>query len=128
MNESVSNTLNLAADLIEKRGWARGYAAWGTTLPGGALCLEGGILAAIGHPVDPEATRPWFHGPGACPAYDAVCDYLDRPHDTMLWPFNDDPERTASEVIEVLRAAALIESAREQDAAWSTYAANVAVA
>lgn len=65
-----------------------------------------------------------------CPAYMAVSGYLDRtplppvaPLKDALWQWNDAPDRTASEVIEVLRACALIESAREeQEAAWETYA------
>jgi hypothetical protein len=61
-----------------------------------------------------------------CPAYNAVRDHLQWDRSlgkSYLFQWNDEPGRTASEVIEVLRATALIESAREeQDAAWETYA------
>jgi hypothetical protein len=47
-----------------------------------------------------------------------LCPIIDT-----LWGWNDRGSRTAAEVIEVLRACAVIEAAREeQDAAWETYA------
>ncbi|MGZ4521036.1 MAG: DUF6197 family protein [Mycobacteriaceae bacterium] len=118
----TSEVLNKAADLIQERGWGQGI--WDA---GPALCLEGGILAALGHPCDLTTVRPWFAG--KCPAFDAVCDYLqiDFPA-AMPWQWNDTVAEDASEVIEVLRACAVIEAAREdQDAAELTYAENVAV-
>jgi hypothetical protein len=126
----TSEVLDKAADLIEERGWRQGGAGWGDT-PDAPLCLEGGILAALGrewHMVGNfTATHDEFQ---TCPSYLAVRSYLGM---TEVWQdvydFNDDPDRTAAEVIEVLRACAVIEAAREeQDAAWETYAPQVVTA
>ena len=109
----TSEILNKAADLIEERGWVQGT-GWGRDTA--ALCLEGGIAAAAGI-VRTLGNGFIYQG---CPAYDAVCSYLNRhprprqyPVLDSLWDWNDTPGRTAEEVIEVLRAAALIEQARE---------------
>jgi hypothetical protein len=122
----TSEVLNRAADLIEERGWAKGPLAWGDD---GAhpLCLEGGIIAALGGK-GWKLDRAWQEAFWTCPAYQSVAAYVD--HDVSfdqstpkqpLWEFNDD--HSAAEVIEVLRACAVIEQAREeQDAAWATYA------
>jgi hypothetical protein len=113
---NTSDTLNRAADLIEERGWSQGNGWILSSAPTDAtLCLEGGIQAATG--------RMGIHH---CPAYKAVVDYLNttRPADinptlgyVIPWSWNDQPTRTASEVIEVLRACAAIEQARESDVA-----------
>jgi hypothetical protein len=116
----TSEVLNAAADLIEARGWRQGEPGWRSGGSAG-LCLEGALIAAL------SLDHLEVYG---CPAYAAVADYLDRtpapsiaPVKDALWQWNDAPGRTASEVIEVLRAAAVIEAAREeQDAAWATYA------
>lgn len=113
--QNVSDTLNLAADLIEERGWAHG-GGWNDDITS-PLCLEGGILAASGISGD-----EWEDELYACPSYVAVMGYLKS--DTR-WGFfkkyaydwNDVPTRTATEVVEVLRATALIESARERESA-----------
>lgn len=125
---STSETLNLAADLIQQRGWTFGDGWPFHNQPSSSLCLEGGIMAAVGmtvgDPLDVHGTvlRDVEH----CPAYVAVRNYLDLDGLTRLYRWNDKRDRTESEVIEVLRAAAAIEQAREdQDAAWSTYAAQV---
>lgn len=107
---STSEVLNKAADLIEQRGWSTGIDAWGDEgREGAALCLEGGILAAAGM----ERGR----GFRTCPAYVAVKDYLlstgDLSADAPLWGFND--SSAEERVIGVLRATALIESARERE-------------
>jgi hypothetical protein len=119
----TSEVLNRAADLIEERGWTTGE-GWPEADPEvTALCLEGGIMAAQGMTLSNQA------GLFTCPAYRAVRDYLDwqpKIGQTYLFQWNDRPNRTAAEVIEVLRACALIEQAREeQDAAWATYAGLV---
>ena len=111
---TVSETLNRAADLIEERDWVQGD-GWVGATEGTRLCLEGGIMAASGF---------GYHDYSRfikCPAYLAVGRYLE--HETP-YPFiwNDRENRTTSEVIEVLRACALIEAAKEQEAAWATYA------
>ncbi len=128
----TSEVLNRAADLIQERGHATGEGWPGAEGTGSSLCLEGGIMAAI------DVT--WDNGAGynalkACPAYRAVRAYLNDPEVNplrrvpFLWqdalPHGDDgwvggSEATAREyaktrVIEVLRAAAAIEQAREAD-------------
>ena len=122
MTQTVSETLYRAADLIESRGWTKGgggdaepedFDPWGK---GGdsPVCLEGAIFAAAGG-------DEWWQVSmvvNACPAGQAVRDYLGMdsysgPSSARLYRFNDQRGRTAAEVIEVLRAAALIEAAKE---------------
>ena len=112
----TSEVLNKAADLIEERGWAKGPAAWAFGYsPGAPVCLEGGIQAALG--IDFEGFDPYaFQG---CPSYKAVETYLEAAPGEV-WDWNDQPERTATEVIEVLRACAVIEASREREAAEVT--------
>ena len=131
---TVSETLYRAADLIEERGWTRGGEdnphPWG---PDGseAVCLEGALAAATGLMSTWDTPLSAFY---KCPAHNAVCAYLERnpspqssPIVDALWQWNDDPGRTASEVIEVLRACAVIEAAKEQETAWATYSELVTV-
>jgi hypothetical protein len=117
---NTSEVLNTAADLIEERGWTTGTSGWASS---GPLCTEGAICAAMGiefDAVDVDFTE--------CPAYLAVMDHLgdavpcastDPEKVPVLWAWNDECDlrgkdlRTASEVIEVLRATAVIEAARE---------------
>lgn len=118
----TSEVLNKAADLIEQYGW-RGLAqegdedggAWGGI--GKPMCLEGGILAALGVRTD-EGRYPDEGFPRsdfqACPSYRAVQQYLGGLADVWVW--NDVPHRTKEEVIEVLRACAVIEEAKEKAA------------
>lgn len=123
---NTSEILNRAADLIEERGWSKGVDAW-TPESGGGLCLEGAIMAAAGITRHIDAPN--------CHAYRSVRLHLgDRcrnavlpgADDDRLWAWNDTVARTAEEVIEVLRACALIEASREeQDAAYATYAPNL---
>lgn len=119
MSTATSEVLDLAADAIERRGWAFGGPKslsgdpWGLNDPSSPVCLEGGILAALGHTVA-DYTAGTFH---ACPAYTAVLDYL-WPERTpyarhKLFEWNDEDGRTAAEVIEVLRATAAIERVKE---------------
>lgn len=118
----TSEVLNRAADLIESRGWVQGSAGMiiATDSP---LCLQGAIGAAAGMAESPDAR----HSSGApvydylvtqtCPAGDAVRAYLGY---GKPWMWNDHHERTATEVIEVLRAVAVIEAAREESRAEVT--------
>lgn len=122
----TSEVLNRAADLIEERGWQKGD-GWCTTRNEGApVCLEGGLMAAMGIRVDVLSTGA-LQSLWTCPAYSAVAAYLDRdvtledrgygeasPLEALYW-WND--KSTATEVIEVLRAVAVIEAAREEQAA-----------
>ncbi|HJR88969.1 MAG TPA: hypothetical protein VJ782_02285 [Aeromicrobium sp.] len=124
---NTSEILNKAADLIEEQeGWTSGSgwpgeAEYGGSETGG-LCLEGGIMAALGI----KFGQRWDDTFKTCPAVHAVNAYLERPAGHALYGWNDMPGRTADEVVEVLRAAAVIEAAREeQDAAWATYAEQV---
>lgn len=128
----TSEVLDKAADLIEERGWRQGEGWISTrTRDDSTLCLEGGVMAALG--LRPEFVTAHSLQPLlGCPAYAAVADYLDLDHGfhddipeprEPLYRWNDRKSRTATEVLEVLRAAAVIEAAREeQDAAWETYA------
>lgn len=121
---TTSEVLNRAADLIEERGWA----GQGTPRPEGfwhpeagsshPVCIEGALNAVLGE------RQKW-----ECPAWRAVATYLaDRPDVVIhaasglpiVWAWNDRPGRTASEVIEVLRACAVIEQSREREAAEVT--------
>lgn len=115
----TSEVLDLAADEIQRRGWlqaaeanAAGFTAWG----GGAgsnkpVCLEGGIMAAMGIAIGDDDIPP--AGFSKCPAYLAVHDYLNLTGSTMVFHWNDTDGRTAEEVIEVLRAAAAVERTKE---------------
>lgn len=129
MTERTSTILNKAADLIETRGWVQADGWAYSPADDNSLCLEGGIMAAVGFTGGQD--RRIFK---ACPAYRAVWDYLTDDHwkgapfRTDLYDWNDAQARTKDEVIEVLRAAALIESAREeQNAAYATYSENLAL-
>lgn len=127
---NVYETLMLAADLIEERGWRQG-AGWVMADPDydstTGLCLEGGIMAAAGialstverdgqRHVPNESFRPlWL-----CPAYRAVSDYLELEFELTedgprkpLYSWNDRSQRTAAEVIETLRAAAATSLAKD---------------
>lgn len=111
---NTSEVLNRAADLIEEHGWGQGSPAM---LGEGGLCAMGALgLATWGEVTDR------YEAIHHCPAGQAVANYIgDQPgllsgHD-RIWDWNDKPGRTASEVIEVLRAAAVIEAARETEAA-----------
>lgn len=120
---NTSDILNRAADLIEEKGWTSGSGWPGEAEYGGSemggLCLEGGIMAALGL----NYGQRWDDIFKTCPAVHAVNAYLERDEGYALYDWNDAPGRTAAEVIEVLRACAVIEAAREeQDAAWETYA------
>lgn len=113
----TSEVLNRAADLIEERGWGQGAETWAHRAEiTGPLCLEGGVMAAAGVAHWQLYTE--------CPAFRAVAVYLDRTpmpksRDAadQVWYWNDQRDRTAAEVIEVLRACAVIEAAKEQETA-----------
>jgi hypothetical protein len=99
-DQTVADVLNKAADLIEERGWATA-GVW------------------VGFPcsaTDPEPGEEFYqygYELAESPAYKTVVAYLglnDNP-----WTWNDAPDRTADEVIEALRAAAIIAAAQEVD-------------
>lgn len=118
---NTSDVLNEAADRIAEAGWQSGAMGWTGS---GGLCLEGGLVAALG--IDDPSVSEEVHAEfRACPAYQAVLRYLaddpalvhkedDRPE---LWRWNDAEGREQTRVVEVLRAAAVVEAARESDVA-----------
>lgn len=112
----TSEVLNKAADLIEQHGWINVANAHDSNPWGGGgkpMCIEGGILAALGIEVtggsitsdeDRELTN--------CSAYKAVQEYLgvDR-----LYRYNDTKGRTAEEVVSTLRVVARLEADKENN-------------
>lgn len=114
----TSDVLDLAADKIQQHGWTQ-INGWNATPEFGArvlgyaneaLCLEGAIMAAAGLQLGRNLGAP--EDVRLCPAYGAVQEYLEFEH-LPLYAWNDKPERTAAEVIEVLRAAAAVERLKE---------------
>jgi hypothetical protein len=113
----TSEVLDRAADLIEERGWGSGP----TSVMGvGGACLIGAMYAASndGAFADDECA-PYVWIAKSDPGLSAfhylrhLDGYIYRPAD--LWHWNDTPGRTASEVVEVLRACAVIEASRERE-------------
>lgn len=105
---NTSDVLNKAADHIQRFGHMKGD-GFGE---GPVLMAPACIIGAIGVATD------FAVGCDESVATGSVRNYLGG--SVVAW--NDAPERTAAEVIEVLRACAVIEQAREeQDAAWATY-------
>lgn len=125
---NTSDVLYRAADLIEERGWKRGEGWVIEGREGAALCLEGGIMAAQGLSFPRIAdggiaeTSDVWRTLWSCPSYVAVAEYLDsdltpdatsgRPTDPLFW-WNDG-QKSVETVIATLRAAAVIEAAKEQ--------------
>jgi hypothetical protein len=106
----VSQVLNEAADDIQRDGW------WSDYHGDDGQCAANAISKACDR-FDLGIRR-------ACQA--ALIAHLGGTALPDIWRWNDHPDRTAAEVIEVLRACAVIEQAREeQDAAWATYAGLV---
>lgn len=112
----VSEVLDLAADLIEERGWITGSAGW--RVQSGGLCIEGAMAAAMGLRIDAE------HDPNevelsqlhACPAYAAVMNYLGDIEGKLpisLWYWNDHIAGNRDYVVSVLRGAAAFQRGME---------------
>lgn len=120
----TSEALARAADLIETKGWVQGNYGMlaDQDVP---KCITGAIACAL----DLEPAGRVDHTVGGpiyaygeiefSPAYRAVFRYLrpelEREQATHLWQWNDKSTTTKERVIEVLRAAALIEAAAEQE-------------
>jgi hypothetical protein len=119
---STSEVLNTAADLIERRGWSTGT-GWTEMDDDGPLCIQGAIGAAMG-----QVNAVGFR----CPAYDAVAEYLGLESGLFIWNDNlrfarsesgwpswvggsreSATEHGRTQVLATLRAAALIEAAKE---------------
>lgn len=116
----VSEVLDRAADQIEERGWGAGGRGWGYNPGDGTLdqdaplCIEGGILAALGYPYQFDNGTRWREEFVACPAYVAVAGYLGLTGAfDDVYSYNDANGRTEGEVIATLRACAAVEAARE---------------
>lgn len=110
----TSEVLNKAADLIEERGWTQGPLGWDAT---GPLCALGGIGAALDCRTIGDTYCMWELA--ETPEVAAVADYLGvavGPEGGGVYNWNDAPGRTAAEVVEVLRAAAIVEAAKETPA------------
>jgi hypothetical protein len=120
----TSEVLNRAADVIQRDGWYQGgYSPDAdkamTTLVGRPVCALGAIHVAA------DEWLLWFEdlqcwAGGRTPVTDVVAKILARhiDHPDLFIPaWNDHEGRTAAEVIEALRAAAIIEAAREDAAA-----------
>lgn len=108
MKHTLSETLDLAADLVRDKGWTQGASGW----EGPRVCLEGAIAAASG--LDVFADGIGTMAVNQCPAGRAVRRHLC--YYGMLWAWNDREGRTAVEVEGVLRSAAAAERAKEQAA------------
>lgn len=120
----TSEVLNRAANFIEEYGWERGdgWYEGGT----GTLCLEGGIQAALdflwnkASREQPGEIKNWTEFK-TCPAYKAMQEYLELENinpitncnGPELWRWNDNEAEDAEQVINALRAAALVESVKE---------------
>lgn len=121
MQHTTSEVLDLAADMIQRHGWAKGPSAWADAY-GDGLCLEGAIAAAMGVKVSPggKGMAPVVH----CAAYVAVEDFLDSalvdegeavPNRQPLWWWNDKVAETSEDVIAILRATAAVQRAYETE-------------
>ena len=111
---TTSQVLDKAADLIEERGWTDGPFGWpdDRVKEGGALCLEGGIMAALGLDMNDVGRLYEEEDPRSfrfCPAYNAVRDYLGSDL-THIYEWNDKRGRTQHEVVATLRAASAVAS------------------
>jgi hypothetical protein len=116
----TSEILDLAADVVEQRGWTTG--SWNNAVEGAPVCIEGGIAAAMGWEVNLGVCgNETYREFQACPAYVAVKEYLGITGE-YLYFWNDAvavegtefvSAHSQQEVIEVLRAAAAVERAKE---------------
>lgn len=112
----TSEVLNRAADLIEDYGWGQGV---GSMIGAGGVCVMGAILHAVqGRFARPdENDQDTYDVVDACPAGQAMYRYLALPEGSELFDWNDKKVRTQSEVVEAIRACAVIEASREREAA-----------
>jgi copper chaperone CopZ len=105
-DQTVAETLNRAADLIEAEGWRQ----HGLGRPGGPHCAIGAIRRVDGIP---EVEVFPSKGTHTYEAAEVLLAHTGFVTDVADW--NDAPERTAAQVVEVLRAAAVIAAAKEVD-------------
>jgi hypothetical protein len=113
---AVSEVLHQSADIIERQGWT---VKKGMQPGNGPRCLMGGIAQAIKAPVREfrslGISTYCYSTVERHPAYQAVVEQIGEENIEGPWAFtwNDEEGRTAEDVIGVLRAAAVIEEARE---------------
>lgn len=114
MKHATPARLNAAADAIERYGWASGTGWPADPTPGscpGPLCLEGSLMHVLGMV---NVTRWSLDGNDdhlvRSREYRAMQRYLGC---ETIYHWNDAPARTAAQVVAALRAAAVIETARE---------------
>jgi hypothetical protein len=115
----TSEVLNRAADILQRDGWHQGgYAPDqtedGIPTTGLPVCAIGALCAAEGAPLYWSADLGCWAGDDMSEAGQALGYYLGGIFPIHVPEWNDSPNRTAAEVIEVLRAVALIEAAKEE--------------
>jgi len=96
---NVSEALNRAADHLEVNGWMSM-----------AYCPRDQPLATCAHVAIGEVTQS-----ADGPADRAFWTYLGGTGCDAIWAWNDAPDRTAAEVVEALRACAVIQASREAE-------------
>ena len=111
---NTSEVLNRAADLIEERGWGTGVRSMLGSDSG--LCIMGALYGAeTGQLANDALDETAYTVAETCSAGRAVIEYIGD-NWTYMFSWNDATGRTAAEVIEVLRACAVIEASREREA------------
>lgn len=119
---NTSEVLDRAADEIERRGWSQGTGWFPRSDESTPVCAEGALRLACGFGGGVGLDGAWFDLASKRAACDALSAYLtDRFPECInqvtgaVIPFswNDARSRTQAEVIEVLRAAAMVERTRE---------------
>lgn len=96
-----------AVEVLKERGWHQGAFAADLSDPQCALCLVGAINVAAGLP--PEDNDD-FGADDSGPAWDVIERVEHLVHHNAGW-WNDLPERTAAQVVEVLAKVAAGEGA-----------------
>lgn len=107
----ISEVLNDATDLIEREGWYPGDDSAGTD----PACAGNAILRVS---MEDAAAQ--------LGAWRALWEHIGGTDLPDIWEWNDEPGRTKERVVATMRATALIAAAREQDAAFESYAPNLA--
>jgi hypothetical protein len=109
MTAQTAADLRAAADVIRRDGWTQETYVGG----GGCRCLVGAIVAALGGNYG-EGSIPLDNQARARKARTAFAKHFGHMDDRWwgdLIDWNDDPDRTADEVIAALEAAAAAEEA-----------------
>lgn len=126
MSYTTSEVLDLAADDIQRNGWAQGPAGMRVDGPHCILGAIGAVLETKAYPSNyPTAGGLAYdmHEVGKTAAGEAMIDYLPTPAwstsgmpgYSRVYRWNDAGIRTAEEVVEALRAAAAIQRAYETE-------------